>query len=226
MPGTLTAQDYVLKKKNNEVINVKCPICSSSTTVTKKRAAVKNPAEPAKKRVRTQPDPGPVEREPRTRPRAVVPISRQEPLTQLPISEVPTRPSAIVLNSHQVARVAVVPTSTPLDSAERQTFPPFNDWPDYQVEVNTVINVVITPVFTPSYSQQQLADWSSRYDKPIPVREESVELIRRAPTVIVQQPPAPVITRALVPYDSFDDDEENPNDEQYNLHVMDSALRK
>jgi hypothetical protein len=105
LPGTLTAQDYVLKKKNNEVINVKCPICSSSTTVTKKRAAVKNPAEPAKKRVRTQPDPGPVEREPRTRPRAVVPISRQEPLTQLPISEVPTRPSAIVLNSHQVARL-------------------------------------------------------------------------------------------------------------------------
>jgi hypothetical protein len=55
--------------------------------------------------VRTQPDPGTVEREPRTRPRAVVPISRQEPLTQLPISEVPTRPSAIVLNSHQVARL-------------------------------------------------------------------------------------------------------------------------
>jgi hypothetical protein len=70
-----------------------------------KRAAVKNPAKPAKKRVRTQPDPGTVEREPRTRPRAVVPISRQEPLTQLPISEVPTRPSAIVLNSHQVARL-------------------------------------------------------------------------------------------------------------------------
>ena len=134
MPGTLTAQDYVLKKKNNEVINVKCPICSPSTTVTKKRAAVKNPAEPVKKRVRTQPDPGPVEREPQTRPRAVVPISRQEPLTQLPISEVPTRPSAIVLNSHQVARVAVVPTSTSLDSAGRQTFPPFNDWPDYQVD--------------------------------------------------------------------------------------------
>ena len=113
LPGTLTAQDYVLKKKNNEVINVKCPICSPSTTVTKNRAAVKNPAEPAKKRVRTQPDPGPVEREPSTRPRAVVPISRQEPLTQLPISEVPTRPSAIVLNSHQVARVAVVPSFPP-----------------------------------------------------------------------------------------------------------------
>ena len=86
--------------------------------------------------------------------------------------------------------------------------------------------MVITSVFTPSDSQQQLADWSSRYDIPIPVREESVELIRRASTVIVQQLPAPVITRALVPYDSSDDDEENPNDEKYNWHVMDSALRK
>ena len=32
------------------------------------------------------------------------------------------------------------------------------------------------------------------------------------------------ITRALVPYDSSDDDEKNPNDEQYNWHVMEMRI--
>ncbi len=54
-----------------------------------------------------------------------------------------------------------------------------------------------------------------------------MELLKRAPTVIALQPPAPVVTHALVPYDSSDDkdDEVNPNDEQYNLHVMDSLWK-
>lgn len=54
-----------------------------------------------------------------------------------------------------------------------------------------------------------------------------MELLKRAPTVIALKPPAPVVTHALVPYDSSDDkdDEVNPNDEQYNLHVMDSLWK-
>jgi hypothetical protein len=77
-------------KKNNEVIDVKCSICSLSTSATKKSAEAKNLAEPSTKRVCTQPDPVRVQREPRTRLRAVAPISLQELITQLPISEVPT----------------------------------------------------------------------------------------------------------------------------------------
>ena len=83
----------------------------------KERRCQEPSAKPSTKRVCTQPDPVRVQREPRTRLRAVVPISHQEPITQLPITEVPTRPCSIVLNSHQVARVAVVSTSTPLDRA-------------------------------------------------------------------------------------------------------------
>ncbi len=48
----------------------------------------------------------------------------------------------------------------------------FGDWPDMAVNVN----IVITPVITPSDSQLVAAEWSSWYDLPIPVREDTVEL--------------------------------------------------
>jgi hypothetical protein len=49
----------------------------------------------------------------------------------------------------------------------------FDDWPDMAVNV---VNIVITPVITPSDSQLVAAEWSSRCDLPIPVREDTVEL--------------------------------------------------
>jgi hypothetical protein len=94
-----------------------------------------------------------------------------------------------------VDSVAVVSTST-TDGAGRQMFTPFNDKQDYEVQINIIVKVVLTPVFTPSNSQQKLADWSSKHDIPIPVRENSVELRKSVPTVIC--PTIPVAARALV----------------------------
>lgn len=76
LPGTFNAEDLVPMKKNNEIISVKCSICSSSTPATKKRAAAKIPAKLSTKRVRTQPETDQVQSEPRTKKRAVLPRSR------------------------------------------------------------------------------------------------------------------------------------------------------
>jgi hypothetical protein len=51
----------------------------------------------------------------------------------------------------------------------------FGDWPDMAVNVN----IVIIPVIASSDSQLVAAEWSSRYDLPIPVPEGTVELIVR-----------------------------------------------
>jgi hypothetical protein len=54
----------------------------------------------------------------------------------------------------------------------------------------------------------------------VPIREDTVELRQRAVIPVAQTVP-------LVPYDSFDDDREHVEDnEQYNWHFWDSALRK
>jgi hypothetical protein len=76
------------------------------------------------------------------------------------------------------------------------------------------LNFVITPS-----DHEQLVDWSSRYDIPIPLREDTVELRQLA---IAPAPVAPVAP--LVPYDSSDEDD--VVDEPYNWHILDSALRK
>ncbi|EFX78059.1 hypothetical protein DAPPUDRAFT_105562 [Daphnia pulex] len=82
------------------------------------------------------------------------------------------------------------------------------------VSVRVSFNIVITPS-----DHDQLAEWRSRYDIPVPIREDTVELRQRAVIPVAQTVP-------LVPYDSSDDDREDVDDEQYNWHVLDSALRK
>ncbi len=73
-----------------------------------------------------------------------------------------TRPGAIVLSSRQETRVVVV-TSTPLD--EPLTINPVipAHSPIEQPQTFTSVSVSVNIVITPS-DNQQLLDWSSRYE--------------------------------------------------------------
>ena len=86
--------------------------------------------------------------------------------------------------------------------------------PSISVSVGMSLNFVITPS-----DHEQLVDWSSRYDIPIPIREYTVEIRQLA---VASAPFAKVAP--LVPYDSSDDDDVVV--EPYNWHILDSALRK
>jgi hypothetical protein len=150
-------------EKKNEMVSVKCYLCATSSylptvqkvpAIPQKRAAKANPAQPSTKRVMR---------------------SRKEPTPQQPTtSEPPAMPSAIAGFRSQHTTTVVVSTSTPIDCAGLPTaMIQFDDWPDMAVNV---VNIVITPVITPSDSQLVAAEWSSRCDLPIPVREDTVEL--------------------------------------------------
>jgi hypothetical protein len=88
---------------------------------------------------------------------------------------------------------------------------PIIDQPSTTVSVGLSVNVIISPS-----DHQQLVDWSSRYDVPLPLREDTVELRPRDV--------APHAVRPLVPYDSSDEDDEV--DEPFKWHTLESALRK
>jgi len=88
-----------------------------------------------------------------------------------------------------------------------------SSWTITSLSVGVSFQVVITPS-----DHQQLVDWSSRYDIPVPLREDTVELLQRVVTLVVQ-------VAALVPYDSSDDDDVE-TDDQYNWHVLDAAMRR
>jgi hypothetical protein len=68
---------------------------------------------------------------------------------------------------------------------------PILDQPSITVSVGLSVNFIISPS-----DHQQLVDWSSRYDVPLPLREDTVELLQRAVA-----PVAPVTEHPLVPYD-------------------------
>jgi hypothetical protein len=87
----------------------------------------------------------------------------------------------------------------------------FGDWPDMAVNVN----IVIIPVIASSDSQLVAAEWSSRYDFPIPVPEDTVELIVR-PTEPTQPDTFPV-RPIVLPSDTNEssDDDDVPDDERY-----------
>jgi len=224
LPEALTSTEYVRMKKYKEAFNFKCAACFHGTTsasvVSRKR---KQPAiEPSSKRIRKDAEPSlpPLPRVARTRPSAIVPSALQESsVTQQqrnPPRVARTRPGAIVLSSRQETRVVVV-TSTPLD--EPLTINPVipAHSPIEQPQTFTSVSVSVNIVITPS-DNQQLLDWSSRYEIPVPIREDTVELRERAVV--------PVVPAArLVPYDSSDDDDVE-EEEQYRWHVMDSALRQ
>jgi hypothetical protein len=174
-----------------------------------KRVAKPNTAQPSTKRVRDL----------RTRPKeAIVTRSQKQTTQQKPATEAPTRPSAIVgLISQQVTSV-VVSTLTPLDCIGLPiSMAPFDNWPDMALNVNMNLNIVITPVITPSDSQLVAAEWSSRFELPVPVREDTVELRQRSPVQEIVLPSSR--------NDSCDDDDV-PDAEQYNWHILESAMRK
>ncbi len=209
LPENLTSTDYVRMKKYKEAFEFKCVKCfarhhgcTSPSVVTRKRKAT-NSTEPSSKRQRQVPEPIPPSVA-RTRPTAIVPSSRLESVAR-------TRPSAIVLSSRQETVQTVVVTFTPLDPLVSPILPIL---PSLSVSVGMSLNFVITPS-----DHEQLVDWSSRYDIPIPLREDTVELRQLAIAPALVAPVAP-----LVPYDSSDD--EDVVDKPYNWHILDSALRK
>ncbi len=162
-----------------------------SSVVTRKRKATK-PTEPSSKRKRQVPEP-------------------------IPPSVARTRPNEIVLSSRQETVQTAAVTSTHLDPflTTYGTAPVQSPiLPSISVSVGMSLNFVITPS-----DHQQLVNWSSRYDIPIPIREYTVELRQLAVA------PAPVAPEApLVPNDSLDDGDVVV--EPYNWHALDSALRK
>ena len=137
---------------------------------------------------------------------------------QEPASEAPTRPYAIVVLSSQQVTSVVVSTSTPLDCIGLpMSRAPFADWPD--IGLNVARNVNVNVVITPSDSQLVAAEWSSRFELPVPLREDTVELRQR---------PSPVRREIVLPSGTHDssDDDDVVDEEQYNWHVLDSAMRK
>jgi hypothetical protein len=205
-------------KKFKEAFELECCSCfarkhgTTSPSIVSKRkrqAAVKKTTEPPSKRRRQMPVGEPPKqtstsvRAPPARPRpTAIVLSSQEKTTQLS-----TRPGEIVLSSRKETRVVV--TSTPLD----ELLPSPIDHID-QLQPSITISHLI--VITPS-DHQQLVDWSSRYEIPIPLREDTVELRQRA--VAPMLPAAP-----LVPYDSSD--EEDVPEEPFKWHIVESALRR
>jgi hypothetical protein len=92
----------------------------------------------------------------------------------------------------------------------------FGDWP-YMAD--NVVNIVNTPVITPSDSQLVAAEWSSRCDLPIPVREDTVELRVRP-----SEPTQPVTLQVrliVLPSDTNEssDDDDVHDDERYQWHI-------
>jgi len=94
---------------------------------------------------------------------------------------------------------------------------PFADWAD--IGLNVARNVNVNVVITPSDSQLVAAEWSSRFELPVPLREDTVELRQR---------PSPVRREIVLPSGTHDssDDDDVVDEEQYNWHVLDSAMRK
>ena len=193
LPGTLTSTDYVRMKKFKEAFELECCSCfarkhgTTSPSIVSKRkrqAAVKKTTEPPSKRRRQLPVVEPpkqtstsVRQRPTRppRPTAIV-LSSQEKTKQLS-----TRPGAIVLSSRKETRVVV--TSTPLDELLPSPIDHIN-----QLQPSITISHLI--IITPS-DHQQLVDWSSRYEIPIPLREDTVELRQRA--VAPMLPAAPLV---------------------------------
>ena len=218
LPETLTSTDYVRMKKFKEAFELECCSCfarkhgTTSPSIVSKRkrqAAVKKTTESPSKRRRQLPVVEPPKqtstsvRAPPARPRpTAIFLSSQEKTTQLS-----TRPGEIVLSSRKETRVVV--TSTPLDELLPSPIDHIN-----QLQPSITISHLI--VITPS-DHQQLVDWSSRYEIPIPLREDTVELRQRA--VAPMLPAAP-----LVPYDSSD--EEDVPEEPFKWHIVESALRR
>lgn len=99
-----------------------------------------------------------------------------------------TRPSAIVLSSRMETRV-VVASSTPLDepfpyAPTQLTVSPIDLPQSIGVSVSVSFNIVITPS-----DHEQLAEWSSRYDIPVPIREDTVKLRQRVVIPVAQTVP-------------------------------------
>jgi hypothetical protein len=149
VPENLTSTDYVRMKKYKEAFEFKCVKCFA------RHHGCTSPSVVTRKRKATKPT------EPSSKRQRQVP----EPI---PPSVARTRPSAIVLSSRQETVQTVVVTSTPLDPLVSPILPIL---PSVSVSVGMSLNFVITPS-----DHEQLVDWSSRYDIPIPLREDTVEL--------------------------------------------------
>ncbi|EFX71017.1 hypothetical protein DAPPUDRAFT_256316 [Daphnia pulex] len=125
----------------------------------------------------------------------------------------------------------IVLTSTPMDEVlpnnpgtdpvpmESPIIDQIVDQPSIAVSVGGWSVLSVNFMISPS-DHQQLVDWSSRYEIPLPLREDTVELLQRNVA-----PVAPfAVDHPLVPYDSSHEDDKV--DEPFKWHTLESALRK
>ncbi|EFX70009.1 hypothetical protein DAPPUDRAFT_113060 [Daphnia pulex] len=87
---------------------------------------------------------------------------------------------------------------------------PIVDQPSITVSVGLSVNFIIS-----QSDHQQLVDWNSRYDVPLSLREDTVELLQRAVA-----PVGPVTERPLVPYDDDSSNEDDEVDEPFKKGLM------